>query len=37
MKALVTLAVAAGAVLVLRRQREQRPTRNVWHEATTSS
>ena len=36
-KALVTLALAAGAVVLLRRQREQRPTKDVWREATTSS
>ena len=36
-KALVTLALAAGAAVVLRRRRDQRPARDVWHEATTSS
>jgi hypothetical protein len=36
-KALVTLALAAGAAVLLRRHRDQRPTRDVWHEATTSS
>ncbi|MHC1558276.1 DLW-39 family protein [Actinomycetospora sp. C-140] len=37
MKALVTLALAAGAVVLLRRQREQQPTKDVWREATTSA
>ncbi|MEJ2864475.1 DLW-39 family protein [Actinomycetospora flava] len=37
MKALVTLALVAGVAVVLRRQREQRPTKDVWREATTSA
>ncbi|WP_420791424.1 DLW-39 family protein [Actinomycetospora lutea] len=36
-KALVSLALVAGAVVLLRRHREQQPTKDVWHEATTSS
>lgn len=37
MTKLVTLALAVGAVLVVRRKRGERPTAEVWREATKPS
>ncbi len=34
MKKLMTLALAAGAVVLLRRQRDTRPAADVWRDAT---
>lgn len=36
MKKLVTIALAVGAALFLRRKRDERPAAEVWREATKS-
>lgn len=37
MKKLVTIALAAGAVVLVRRQRDTRPAQDVWRDATRAT
>ena len=37
MKKLVTIALAAGAVVLVRRQRDTRPAKDVWRDATRNT
>ncbi|MDD7922822.1 DLW-39 family protein [Actinomycetospora chibensis] len=37
MKTVVALALAAGAALLVRRQRDQNPAKEVWRDATRPS